>query len=179
MWRSGFTWLEPRYFRQPFDRGDSAGKEATGRMELSTREHIEGKLSEEQLARALETLRTDGYVVLERGYSAGGMGAVARGGTRRFAPPRSDAATTRMQRDVIVVNGDGLSPSQHFPRLCRQDRRSRLLVPLDQRSLTRRRLLRAAEVPVVPPATDCSLCHGRGIRCRHGLCPWRDRPAGR
>ena len=34
-------------------------------MELSTREHREGKLGEKQLARALETLRTDGYVVLE------------------------------------------------------------------------------------------------------------------
>ena len=58
-------------------------------MELSTREHREGKLGEEQLAQALETLRTDGYVVLERGYSAGGMGAVARGGTpvlRHHAP---------------------------------------------------------------------------------------------
>ena len=84
-------------------------------MELSTRERKEGKLGEEQLAQALETLRTDGYVVLERGYSAGGMGAVARGGTPRFAPPRSDAAITRMQHDVIVVNCDGLSPSQHFP----------------------------------------------------------------
>lgn len=34
-------------------------------MKPSTREQGEGKLSQEQLAQALETLRTDGYVVLE------------------------------------------------------------------------------------------------------------------
>ena len=34
-------------------------------MKLSTREHRQGRLGKERLAQALETLRTDGYVVLE------------------------------------------------------------------------------------------------------------------